>query len=167
MPYSAGNTAATSTTAATASAATTLSARRLPDGACQSGDDSVANDSPEGDCFFQSTSLESEVRREEWQHLAREALVDVIDVIAAVRLGRVCDAVARENLVERAHGALDRLIFVAGVDRDRRVSAQVRYVLVHHRERRVCDPTCDDVRRDRAVGERQVDVQRRVLRVRG
>src|SRR6185295_2146990 len=50
--YSAGSTATTSTTAATTSAATTLSARRWPDGACQSGDGSVANEFPPKTCFF-------------------------------------------------------------------------------------------------------------------
>ena len=62
--------------------------------------------------------------------------------------------------------AIDRdRILVASLDANSLVGAQRGEVLVHHHVRRVGVPPRDNVRNQFAVGHRQVDVQRRLVRI--
>jgi hypothetical protein len=91
-----------------------------------------------------------------------EANGDVTGVRPRVHLERIRDPVLIEHVVQLP-GIHAQSVLIANVNRDGPVAAQAGNVLIDERERRIRGP----LRQDRllAVTNRQIEVQRRILRI--
>ena len=76
------------------------------------------------------------------------------------------DAVGLQHVVQRADGAGNRIVHVAGIGGDGAQASQVAEILIDHRQRCVGRPLRGDQRLELAVPGWQVEEERRVLRVR-
>src|SRR5271157_1052048 len=90
--------------------------------------------------WLPESALELQHGGEEGQHLGFETVRYAIDVVAIVDLEGVADSVAIQDLVELAHGACNRLVFVAGIHADGLVAFEICDVLIDLRQRRIGGP---------------------------
>lgn len=96
-------------------------------------------------------------------------ILDAVSHLAGMRalvdFKAVCDSVRIEDIMQFA-GIDSQTILVADIDRNGAVLAQIPDVLIHKSERRVRGPFCENVRLNRTIFHRKVEVERRVLWIR-
>src|SRR5689334_23179514 len=105
--------------------------------------------------------LERQRAAEERDDMFLEAHGNIARVRPRIDVERIRDAVLIEGVVQPA-GIDAQAVLVADVDRDGPISLQLHNVLVDECEWRVGGPLCQN--RRRLVTDRQIKIQRRILR---